>query len=109
MTRVKVFISQPMKGLTEKEILDKRNEAIKRIKNDLECMWQDIEIIDSYFEDYDPSKGCIPLKYLAKSLELLADADLALFIGDWVKYRGCKIEHECAKQYGINVAYYEEV
>ena len=103
MSRLKIFISQPMNGKTEEEILKERYEAIKCIKNDLECMGQDIEIIDSYFEDYNPNEGCIPLKYLAKSLELLADADIALFIGEWHKYRGCKIEYECAKQYGIKV------
>ena len=46
------------------------------------------------------------LKYLAKSIELLADADLLLCIGDWKNARGCKIEHECAKQYGIQIQYW---
>ena len=100
---VKVFISQPMRGLTEEQILKDRNEAIKYI-NDV-CLGQQLEVIESYFEDYDPQQGCVPLKYLAKSLELLADADIALFIGDWEDARGCKIEHECAKEYDIKIVY----
>ena len=102
---MKVFISQPMRGLTEEQILKDRNEAIKYIKNGVECLEQQLEVIESYFEDYNPKQGCVPLKYLAKSLELLADADIALFIGDWENARGCKIEHECAKEYGIKIAY----
>lgn len=103
---MRIFISQPMDGLTEEEILNQRNEAIKIIKNNMEYMGQDIEIIESYFEDYNPSNGCVPLKYLSKSLELLADADIALFIGDWENARGCKIEQACAKAYGIKSIYW---
>ena len=39
--------------------------------------------------------------YLGKSLEYLADADLAVFALDWPSARGCRIEHEAAVQYGI--------
>lgn len=96
---MKVFISQPMRDKTEKEILKERNIAINKLKD---RYGNDIEIIYSYFEDYNPDKGCIPLKYLSKSLELLADADLACFIGDWRKARGCVIEYDCAVAYRIN-------
>ena len=99
---MKVFISQPMKCRTEEEILNERNKAIELLKSNN----SNIEILDSYFEDYNPQTGSIPLKYLAKSIELLADADLLLCIGDWKNARGCKIEHECAKQYGIQIQYW---
>ena len=99
---MKVFISQPMRGKTSEEILNERNRAIDALK-DYDC---DLEIIDSYFKDYNPENGCIPLKYLAKSIELLADADVLLCVGDWESARGCKIEYECAKQYGIKIIYF---
>ena len=99
---MKVFISQPMRGKTSEEILNERNRAIDTLKK-RNC---DLEIIDSYFKDYNPENGCIPLKYLAKSIELLADADVLLCIGDWENARGCRIEHECAIQYGIKVIYF---
>ena len=94
----KIFISQSMRGLSADEITAKRGEIIATI-NDI--FKDDYEIIDSYFADYNPEKGCIPLKYLSKSLELLADADIAVFAQGWESARGCRIEHECAKQYGI--------
>lgn len=95
---MKVFISQPMRGLSDQEIILVRQAAKQKIK------WmfgEDAEIIDSFFKDA-PTEAQ-PLWYLGKSLQLLSTADVAVFIGDWNKARGCKIEHECAKKYGINV------
>lgn len=96
----KLFISQPMNGKTKEEILAERNKAIESAKDMLN---EDVEVIESYFEDYNPDKGCVPLKYLAKSLELLADADVAYFANDWENYRGCRIENQCAIAYGMDV------
>ena len=42
-----------------------------------------------------------PLWFLGKSLELLAGADIAYFTKDWEEARGCRIEHTCALEYGI--------
>ncbi len=95
----KLFISQPMKDKTEEEILAVRKKAIESAKVMLN---EDVEVIESYFEDYNPDKGCVPLKYLAKSLELLADADVAYFAKGWESARGCRIENQCAIEYGID-------
>lgn len=95
----KVFISQPMKDKTEQEILEERANMFQLAKES----FPDAELIDSYFNDYKPSTGNVGLKYLAKSLELLADADVAYFAPRWDMYRGCRIENECAIEYGIEV------
>ena len=95
----KVFISQPMKDKTEQEILEERANIFQLAKES----FPDAEIIDSYFDDYEPSACNVGLKYLAKSLELLADADVAYFAHGWDKSRGCRIENECAIKYGIEV------
>ena len=94
----KLFISQPMGGKTEEEILAVREKAIESAKLVLN---DDVEVIESYLEDYNPDKGCVPLKYLAKSLDLLADADVVFFAEGWESARGCRIEHQCAIEYGI--------
>ena len=96
----KLFISQPMNGKTNEEILAVREKAIDSAKKNL---GDDVEVIDSYFEDYNPENGCVPLKYLSKSLELLADADIAYFAKGWEDARGCRIENQCAIAYGIKV------
>lgn len=43
----KLFISQPMRGKTDEEILRERNEAITIAKD---IMKDDIEVIDSFFK-----------------------------------------------------------
>lgn len=96
---MKVFISQPMNGKDEQTILEERAEMVSRIKE----QYPDAEILESYFEDYNPSTGNVGLKYLAKSLELLADADEAWFAPGWQNARGCRIENDCAIAYGITV------
>ena len=100
---MKVFISQPMTGRLKEEILKERNEVIEILKSKYS-----VEVLDSYFEDYDPQNGSIPIKYLAKSIEVLAEADVLLCVGDWKNSKGCKVEHECAKQYGIKIIYWNE-
>ena len=40
---------------------------------------------------------------LAHSIQCLADADIVYFAEGWENARGCKIEHEIAKQYGIEI------
>lgn len=95
----KVFISQPMRGLTEEEILAFRNI----IKMNLEfSLNESIEIIDSYFKDYPGEiNKHIPVYYLGKSIELLAQADIVYFGGDWKNARGCQIEYAVCRKYGI--------
>ena len=56
----KLFISQPMRDKTKEEILRERETAIKTAS---EIFGDDVEIIDSYFEDYDRKNGGIRLNY----------------------------------------------
>ena len=92
----KLFISQPMKGKTDEEILKERQMAIEKARNALS---EDVEVIDSFFQSAPVDAK--PLWFLGKSLELLSTADIAYFADGWANARGCKIEHECAIQYGI--------
>lgn len=99
----KLFISQPMKGKTDAEIFIERNRAIeeaKKVVND------DVTIIDSFFQGAPADAK--PLWFLGKSFELLSTADIAYFAKDWEMYRGCKLEHEAAMQYGIKTIEYVE-
>ena len=93
----KLFISQPMKGKTDEQILAEREQAIEAAK---ELVGEEVEIIDSFFQAAPADAK--PLWFLGKSLELLSSADVAYFAPGWNQFRGCKIEHECAVQYGID-------
>ena len=97
----KIFISQPMRGLSDEEILKAREEILIKAEKKI---GEPVELIDSFIEDYpgEINKN-IPVFYLGKSIQFLSQADVAYFGGDWRNARGCKIEHEVAKQYGIEI------
>lgn len=93
----KVFISQPMKGKTNKEIEIERELLIKDVKNIIK---EDFEVMDTIFDDFNDAT---PLKFLAKSIMVLADSDYVYFADGWQETRGCRIEHNCSKEYGLNI------
>jgi len=93
----KVFISQPMRGLSDAEIKEER----KVIKQAIIKEYGDVEFIDSYFEGAPADAR--PLWFLGKSFELLSTADMAFFANDWEDARGCVMEHEACEKYGIEI------
>ena len=102
----KLFISQPMRGKSNEEIIAEREKAVKAAA---EKLGEPVEVIDSFFKDAPvtaaPLFTAAPLWFLGKSLELLADADIIYFCPGWDTARGCKIEHQCAVEYGIERIY----
>ena len=96
----KVFISQPMKGKTAQEILEERANAFSLIKS---CN-PGYELINTFIDD-DLDENHAGLKYLAKSIEMLDEAAGVWMLKGWEEAKGCRIEHECAKAYGIPVYY----
>lgn len=96
--RRKVFISQPMRGKSDEEILAERQAIIDTAKS---VYGENVEVIDSFFQGA-PTEAK-PLWFLAKSLELLSTADIAVFSCGWQEARGCRIEHACAVEYGVEM------
>ena len=97
----KLFVSQPMRGLTDEEILKAREEIRARAED---AIGESVELIDSFIKDYPGEiNKSIPVWYLGKSIQLLSQADIAYFGGNWRNARGCKIEHEVARTYGIKI------
>ena len=95
----RLFISQPMRGKTDEEILAAREKAIAAAKH---YLGEDVEVIDSFFQNV-PEVENRSLWCLGESLKLLATADVAYFAKYWDQYRGCRIENTCAIEYGIDV------
>lgn len=89
---MKIMISQPMRGKTEKEIKDEREELVKKLQE------EGHEVLETVFEDFDCYVS--PIAYLARSIEFLDKADAVVFMKGWENARGCKIEHEVAQKYG---------
>lgn len=106
----KAMLSQPMAGKTDKEIIETREKAIKVLESN------EYEIVNTLFTDewYSNEKMVergvvqIPLCFLAKSLEIMSLCHAAYFCKGWENARGCRIEHEAAKAYGLEIIYEEE-
>ena len=93
----KLFISQPMRGKSDEEILAERKKAIELAQ---EMIGEPVEVIDSFFQEAPADAK--PLWFLGKSLELLSGVDVAYFAQGWEDARGCRIEHTCAVEYNID-------
>lgn len=96
---MKVMISQPMKGRTEKQIKEER----KRIVDNFEKMH--IEVIDTMFTEEAPENCNAAVYYLGKSISAMKDIDALYMCDGWRETRGCIIEHEVAMKYGIKILY----
>ena len=88
----KAMISQPMNGRTRHEILEER----KRVSELLEE--KGFEVIDTFFTD-----DMQPLEHLGRSICAMAYVDCVAFVPGWEEARGCRIEHECAYEYGKQI------
>jgi len=103
----KAMLSQPMAGKSDSEIVATRERAISALKK------QGYEIVNTLFTDdwykkeQIEQRGVvqIPLCFLAKSLENMSLCHAAYFCKGWEKTRGCKIEHDAAVAYGLEVIY----
>ena len=93
---MKIFISQPMSGLTDEQIQQDRQRIISAVGSIFSG--QEIEVLDSFFKNFTGD----PLEYLGKALAIMAEADCVVFAEGWKESRGCSIEHLCAVQYGKN-------
>lgn len=97
---MKIFISQPMKNRSNEEIRTERRKIMEYVQKIFPD--EKVEEINSYF-DMDIQSKNTPLKMLGMSLELLAEADVAVFADGWSIARGCRIENEASKLYGIQI------
>lgn len=105
----KAMLSQPMAGKTQAEIVSTREKAIEALEAN------GYEVINTLFTDEWYSKEKmeergvvqIPLCFLAKSLENMSLCHAAYFCKGWEQARGCKIEHDAAMAYGLDIIYEE--
>lgn len=100
---IKVFVSQPMSDLTDIEIISNRNMAIKHLKDLLNTY--EFTVVDNLQMDKDYD---YPLEYLATDISMIKDADVVYFLKDWETHRGCIIEFQVAREYGIKMLFEEK-
>lgn len=106
---MRLFIAQPMTGKSDDEINLIRGIVSRAyIDHLIETKeFTTVELIDQVNLP-DPvsvpvgiSDHEIRLRYLGRSIQLLATADVVIFAGDWQNAKGCNIEMEICKRYNI--------
>ena len=105
----KAMLSQPMAGKTNEEIVATREKAIRVLEE------KGYRIVNTLFTDEWYNKEAmtergvvqIPLCFLAKSLENMSLCHTVYFCKGWEDARGCRIEHEAAVAYGLDILYEE--
>lgn len=103
----KAMLSQPMNGKTDEEIISTRERAIGMLES------EGYEVVNTLFTDewYNRDKmeerGVvqIPLCFMAKGIENMSLCHAVFFCKGWESARGCRIENEVAKAYGLEIIY----
>ena len=98
----KVFVSLPMRDRSTDEIREDMNDILDMIKPGYAELGEDVELIDTIWPD-GPGPDILDegAWYLGRSIQALAEADLAIFHPGWREARGCIIEHMVCAMYNI--------
>ena len=96
---ITAFISQPMFGRTDDDILAEREKAKEAIREHFSQ--KEVTFLDTMNYD-DIPEGSGRLVYLGRSIQQLDKADLVYFCRGWEQLaNGCRIEKEVCQLYGI--------
>lgn len=93
-----LFISQPMNGLTNEEVLKTRKKATEYISS----IYPDnnIVVIDSYKQQENTDYNAISaVNLLGNAISMMASANIIYFAPGWQKSKGCQIENEVARRW----------
>lgn len=100
-----VFISQPMSGVPEDEILSVRASIFSHFRDEHPEAVMLGSYVDNGFMENANIVAHPEVFYLGQALEILSEADVILMAKGWEKARGCRIEHKVARYYDIPIVY----
>lgn len=95
---MKVMISQPMSGVPDSEV--------RRIQSELKEKFgkYHIEVVDSFLTEEVEQSNHPGVFYLGRTLtNFMHNVDAVYFVKGWQSARGCRIEREICKEYGIMI------
>lgn len=93
---MKAMLSQPMAGKSEEEIKATREKAIATLKE------KGYEIVNTLFTDKWYSNEAMKDRGVVQ-----IPRHAAYFCKGWEQARGCRLEHDAAVAYGLDVIYEE--
>lgn len=93
----KVFISQPMTGLTKEQIEANTKKYLKYAEDILDV---EVDLVFEYVESVQP-----PLYWLGRAISQMAYSDVIFFAPGFRDSKGCCIEFIVAKLYKRDIRY----
>lgn len=106
----KAMISQPMAGKTDEQIVSTREKALATLENLGYTIVNTLFTDEWYSSEAMKERGVvqIPLCFMAKGMENMSKCHAVYFCSGWENARGCRIEHEAAVAYGLEIIYEED-
>lgn len=107
----RIFLSQPMFGYTEDQLIENRLCA----KNLLFSVYPDVVVVDGCVTVEEASANMArdlkfpELYFLGRSLQLLATCDLIAMMDGWEWSRSCVVQKIAAVNYNIPIMYLSAV
>ena len=96
---MKVFLSHPMSGLSEEEVMKIREEALLYLQNKYN---KPFEAIDNYHHENVPENAG-RLWHLAESIKQMEEADYIYFCPNWEDALGCRVERLITTVYELPI------
>lgn len=95
---MKVFISQPMSGLTEDEVMTVKHNILEMLSS----KYGNITTVDNY-NHIDVPVDAGSIWHLGTSIQMMEECDAIFFADGWENARGCCVEYEICKYYNLKV------
>lgn len=103
MNKIKIMLSSPMAGKTKEEINNERDKMA--------------DLLFDYYDDNCVIKATViknheeksALECFSESIFFMSQVDVLAMGFGWENARGCKLEHQIAKAYGLSVVYLDDI
>ena len=107
------MISQPMRGLNSKDILETRAKAVEKLRSKGHEVLSQEDVSTLLGNDLSPAKMAIlgikntSVYWLSESLDLMSRCDGVYFCDGWNDgdHPGCQIEYAVALTYGLEMKF----
>lgn len=108
MDLIKVFVSLPMRGLKDDEIITRQVKLFEKFKKaqSLGSLYEPQYYLINTVSSGNSIDFTLPgeaprIKCLGESIKRMADADVVIFARGWRAARGCNVEFDVVRAYDL--------
>lgn len=100
----KIFLSHPMSGYTDEQILKYRTDKLNWLKSNCRKLFpdsvqpEDLVLVDSFRPGADDVHY---LKLLGEAISKMSEADVVVFVPEYAKSKGCRVERTVVETCGL--------